>query len=163
MAGGTVVPGDRLRRPERSRLLEGPKSRLAHGGVSNASTLQSASSRAPRWPGAEPQRARAREIQRLIGRGLRAAVDLERLGERTIAIDCDILEADGGTRTASVTAGFVALALALENLRKSKDPSKKLDVRAIRDQVAAVSVGHVDGAYALDLCYAEDSHSARRP
>jgi ribonuclease PH len=95
-----------------------------------------------------PLGGRAREIQRLIGRGLRAAVDLEALGERSVVIDCDVLEADGGTRTASITAGWIALALAVGKLRLSG---------VIRDQVAAVSVGHVDGELALDLCYAEDS------
>jgi ribonuclease PH len=100
-----------------------------------------------------PLGGRAREIQRLIGRALRAAVDLERLGERSIAIDCDVLEADGGTRTASVTAGFIALALALDKLRQTG----RLARPVLRDAVAAVSVGHVDDELALDLCYAEDS------
>ncbi len=100
-----------------------------------------------------PLGGRTREIERLVGRALRAAVDLNRLGERTIAIDCDVLEADGGTRTASVTGGFVALALALASITRSG----RLKGPALRDQVAAVSVGHVDGALALDLCYAEDS------
>jgi len=100
-----------------------------------------------------PLSGRAREIQRLIGRSLRAAIDLERLGERSVHIDCDVLEADGGTRTASVTGGFIALALALAAIRKTG----RLRQPALRDQVAAVSVGHVDGNYALDLCYAEDS------
>jgi len=101
----------------------------------------------------KPLGGRAREIQRLIGRALRAAIDLERLGERTVTLDCDVLEADGGTRTASVTGGFLALALAVERLRARGE----LDARTLRDQVAAVSVGHVEGEYALDLCYAEDS------
>jgi len=100
-----------------------------------------------------PLGGRAREIQRLIGRALRAAVDLERLGERSIAIDCDVLEADGGTRTASVTAGFIALALALDKLRQTG----RLARPVLRDSIAAVSVGHVDDEFALDLCYAEDS------
>jgi ribonuclease PH len=100
-----------------------------------------------------PLGGRAREIQRLIGRALRSAIDPERLGERTVAIDCDVLEADGGTRTASVTAGFIALALALDKLRVAG----KLAHPVLRDQVAAVSVGHVDGEFALDLAYAEDS------
>jgi ribonuclease PH len=100
-----------------------------------------------------PLSGRAREIQRLIGRALRAAVDLQRLGERTIAVDCDVLEADGGTRTASVTGGWVALALALQTLRERG----VLGQPVLRDQVAAVSVGHVDGVHALDLNYAEDS------
>jgi ribonuclease PH len=100
-----------------------------------------------------PLGGRTREIQRLIGRSLRAAVDLDHVGERTIAIDADVLEADGGTRTASITGGFIALALALDDLRKAG----ALKRPALRDQIAAISVGHVDGEYALDLCYAEDS------
>lgn len=91
---------------------------------------------------------RTQEIQRLVGRALRAAVDMRKLGTRTVTIDCDVLEADGGTRTASVTGGFVALALALSKLR----------VRALREPVAATSVGLLDGSgFALDLCYIEDS------
>ena len=93
------------------------------------------------------------KIQRLIGRSLRAAVDLERLGEKSIHIDCDILEADGGTRTASVTSGFIALALACEKLTQNG----RLKQPVLRDQVAAVSAGHVAGELALDLCYVEDS------
>ncbi|HVU00229.1 MAG TPA: ribonuclease PH [Polyangiaceae bacterium] len=100
-----------------------------------------------------PLSGRSREIQRLIGRSLRAAIDLDAFGERTVTIDCDVLEADGGTRTASVTGGFIALALALATLGKNK----KLSRPALRDQVAAISVGHVDGELSLDLCYAEDS------
>lgn len=96
---------------------------------------------------------RAREIQRLIGRSLRAAIDLDRLGERSVVVDCDVLEADGGTRTAAITGGFVALALAIDKLTSTG----KLNAPVLRDQVAAVSVGHVDGEFALDLCYAEDS------
>lgn len=91
---------------------------------------------------------RTQEIQRLVGRALRAAVDMRKLGTRTITVDCDVLEADGGTRTASVTGGFVALALALA----------KVGVRALREPVAATSVGFLDGTgLALDLCYLEDS------
>ncbi|HEY4106885.1 MAG TPA: ribonuclease PH, partial [Polyangiaceae bacterium] len=101
----------------------------------------------------KPLGGRAREIQRLIGRSLRAAVDLERLGEKSIHIDCDVLEADGGTRTASVTSGFIALALACDKLTRSG----RLRKPVLRDQVAAVSAGHVAGEFALDLCYAEDS------
>jgi ribonuclease PH len=100
-----------------------------------------------------PLSGRAREIQRLVGRALRAAVHLERLGERTIALDCDVLEADGGTRTASVTAGWVALALALWKLRQRR----QLEIPVLRDQVAAVSVGHVGERLLLDLDYSEDS------
>ena len=96
---------------------------------------------------------RTQEIQRLVGRALRAAVDMQKLGTRTISIDCDVLEADGGTRTASVTGGFVALAVALAKIRASAG--------VLREPVAATSVGHLDGAgLALDLCYKEDS-SAR--
>lgn len=98
---------------------------------------------------------RTQEIQRLIGRALRAAIDLEKLGERTITIDCDILEADGGTRTAAITGGFVALALALEKLRSRG----KLNVPVLRDWVAAISVGHLEGGKALDLIYVEDSRA----
>lgn len=103
-----------------------------------------------------PLSGRSREIQRLIGRALRGALHLDRLGERSIHVDCDVLEADGGTRTASVTAGFMAVAQALWALRTRR----VLEIPALRDQVAAVSVGHVDGKLALDLNYAEDS-SAR--
>jgi ribonuclease PH len=93
---------------------------------------------------------RTQEIQRLVGRALRAAVHLERLGPRTITIDCDVLEADGGTRTASITGGFVALALALA----------KIGARVVREPVAATSVGHMgEGGLALDLCYIEDSRA----
>jgi len=100
-----------------------------------------------------PLGGRAREIQRLIGRGLRAAIDPERFGERSLVVDCDVLEADGGTRTAAITAGFIAIALAVDKLRREG----RLARPPLRDQVAAVSVGHVDDAFALDLCYAEDS------
>ncbi|MGA7121434.1 MAG: ribonuclease PH [Polyangiaceae bacterium] len=94
---------------------------------------------------------RTQEIQRLVGRALRAAVDLERLGPRTIVVDCDVLEADGGTRTASITGGFVALALALAKIG---------GLRAIRESVAATSVGGLTGlGNALDLCYVEDSRA----
>jgi ribonuclease PH len=103
-----------------------------------------------------PLGGRAREIERLIGRALRAAVDRKRLGERQIVVDCEVLEADGGTRTASVTAGFVAIALALHRLRQKR----VLEIPALRDRVAAVSVGHVDEEILLDLVYSEDS-SAR--
>ncbi|MFO0666675.1 MAG: ribonuclease PH [Polyangiaceae bacterium] len=102
----------------------------------------------------KPPSGRTQEIQRLVGRALRAAVDLDRLGERTIAIDCDILEADGGTRTASVTAGFVALAVALQRITKRGD----LKVPVLREPIAAISVGCIkNGELALDLCYQEDS------
>jgi len=97
---------------------------------------------------------RTMEIQRLIGRALRAAVDLDELGERTITLDCDVLEADGGTRTASITGGFVALALAVDALTKAN----KLGARVLRDSVAATSAGVMkDHSIVLDLCYQEDS------
>jgi ribonuclease PH len=96
---------------------------------------------------------RTQEIQRLVGRALRAAIDLDALGERTIVVDCDVLEADGGTRTASITGGFVALALALAKLQKSGH----LTVPVLRDQVAAISVGYLSDGLALDLVYVEDS------
>lgn len=92
------------------------------------------------------------EISRLIGRALRQALDLSMLGERTITIDCDVLEADGGTRTASITGAYVALALAVDKLIADR---KLFDSPLVR-QVAAVSVGIVSGEAALDLCYAED-------
>lgn len=98
---------------------------------------------------------RTQEIQRLVGRALRAAVDLEKLGERQITVDCDILEADGGTRTASITAGFVALCLALVKMEKKG----LLSNRVLREPVAAVSVGYVNEALALDLVYQEDSRA----
>jgi ribonuclease PH len=97
---------------------------------------------------------RTLEIQRLVGRALRSAVALDLLGERTIALDCDVLEADGGTRTASVTGGFVALALALHKLTKKGTLKRPV----LRELVAATSVGLLAGnALALDLCYLEDS------
>ncbi len=103
----------------------------------------------------KPLSGRAREIQRLIGRALRASIDLDQLGERTIVVDCDVLEADGGTRTASVTGGWMAVALAVGELTKKGQIGRPV----LRDQVAAVSVGHVNGQFALDLCYAEDSRA----
>jgi len=98
---------------------------------------------------------RTQEIQRLVGRALRAAVDLQKLGERQITVDCDVLEADGGTRTASITGGFVALAVALGKLRADG----KLTEPVLREPVAATSVGFLDGALALDLVYLEDSRA----
>jgi ribonuclease PH len=98
---------------------------------------------------------RTQEIQRLIGRALRAAVDLDKLGPRTITIDCDVLEADGGTRTASITGGFVALALAVAKITQQK----LLTVPVLREPVAATSAGFVNGGLALDLVYIEDSRA----
>ncbi len=98
---------------------------------------------------------RTHEIQRLIGRSLRAVTDTEKLGERTIAIDCDVIQADGGTRTASITGAFVALGLALTAMVETG----ALKTTPLRDYVAATSVGIVDGVAMLDLCYEEDSRA----
>ena len=98
---------------------------------------------------------RTMEIQRLIGRSLRAVVDMEALGERTLIIDCDVLQADGGTRTASITGGYVALALATQKMLEFG----RLKRNPLRDQVAATSVGVVAGTALLDLCYEEDSQA----
>ncbi|MBO7448067.1 ribonuclease PH [bacterium] len=98
---------------------------------------------------------RTHEIQRLVGRSLRAAVDLEALGERTIWIDCTVLQADGGTRTASVTGGFVALSLLVKDLLQKKVLKKSPIIRTI----SAISVGRVDGRSLLDLDYSEDSRA----
>ncbi len=98
---------------------------------------------------------RSAEIQRLIGRSLRAAVDLAALGDRTVTIDCDVLQGDGGTRTASVTGGFVALAIACRKLVEDG----VLEKNPIKNYVAAASAGIVEDAPLLDLCYEEDSHA----
>jgi len=98
------------------------------------------------------QGGRTMEIQRLIGRSLRAALNLEALGERTITIDCDVIQADGGTRTASITGGYVALSLAIRNLMKQR----KLRINPIHGQIASVSVGIYKGVPVLDLDYRED-------
>jgi len=98
---------------------------------------------------------RTNEIQRLIGRSLRAVVDFTALGERTITLDCDVIQADGGTRTASITAAFVALVLALEKLVQAG----KLAKLPLLDWLAAVSVGKVGDTLLADLCYAEDSRA----
>lgn len=98
---------------------------------------------------------RTHEIQRLIGRSLRAVTDLEKLGERSVLLDCDVIQADGGTRTASITGAFVALGIALEKLVQAGT----LPALPLRDSVAAVSVGIVDGYPLLDLSYEEDSRA----
>jgi len=98
---------------------------------------------------------RTQEIQRLIGRSLRSVTNLPGLGERTIWVDCDVIQADGGTRTASITGAFVALALALETLR-SRDVLRSIP---LNDSVAAISVGIVDGEALLDLAYEDDSRA----
>ncbi|MCB2427618.1 ribonuclease PH [Methylophaga pinxianii] len=117
----------------------------------------------PRSTGTRMQRESARgkqggrtmEIQRLIGRSLRAAIDLKALGERTITIDCDVIQADGGTRTASITGAFVALHDAVEHLIKTR----KIKKSPLHGQVASVSVGIHNGTAVLDLDYAEDSNA----
>jgi len=101
------------------------------------------------------QGGRTQEIQRLIGRSLRAVVDLSALGEHTITIDCDVIQADGGTRTASITGGFVALADAIRHLREQR----KIKRNPLHGQVASVSVGIYQGLPVLDLDYIEDSNA----
>ncbi len=99
------------------------------------------------------QGGRTLEIQRLIGRSLRAAMNLEALGERTVTVDCDVIQADGGTRTASITGGYVAVALAVEKLLKAR----KIKKDPLHGQIASVSVGIYQGVPVLDLDYKEDS------
>src|SRR5574342_514734 len=109
--------------------------------------------RTPREAARGKQTGRTQEIQRLIGRSLRAVMDLEKFGERTAWMDCDVIQADGGTRTASITGSFIALALGLERL-VAAGILKKLP---LRDTIAATSVGIVGGELLLDLNYEEDS------
>ena len=111
--------------------------------------------RSPREAARGKQTGRSQEIQRLIGRSLRAAMDLSALGERTVTIDCDVLQADGGTRTASITGAFVALADACSGLQARR----LMSASPLHGQVAAVSVGIVRGVPMLDLDYAEDSEA----
>ena len=101
-------------------------------------------------------RGRTQEIQRLIGRSLRAAVDMDALGKRTLTVDCDVLQADGGTRTAAITGAYVALSQALMTLRERGD----LKTLPLDTAMAAVSVGIVDDEIMLDLCYEEDSRAS---
>lgn len=114
---------------------------------------RSTHTRTPRETGGP--RARTQEIKRFIGRTLRAVCDLERLGERQVIVDCDVLQADGGTRTAALTGGFVALALAFERLRRRGD----ISLSPVIEPVAAVSVGRVGDELLVDLCYEEDSRA----
>jgi ribonuclease PH len=111
--------------------------------------------RTPREVTRGRQGGRTMEIQRLIGRSLRAVADLEKLGERTVWIDCDVIRADGGTRTASITGALVALGLALQKLVEGKSVPRL----ALKDYIAAISVGIVGGEVLLDLDYAEDSNA----
>ncbi|AUH49700.1 ribonuclease PH [Chromobacterium sp. ATCC 53434] len=114
---------------------------------------RSTGSRMRREAASGKQSGRTQEIQRLIGRSLRAVTDLAKLGERQIVIDCDVIQADGGTRTASITGAYVALADAIQGLMAAG----KLNASPLRDQVAAVSVGVYQGMPVLDLDYPEDS------
>lgn len=116
---------------------------------------RSTSSRNAREAARGKQGGRTVEIQRLIGRSLRAALDLNKLGENTITLDCDVLQADGGTRTASITGAFVALKDAIEVLKKDKNGAMKAN--PLKQAIAAVSVGMYEGEAVLDLDYAEDS------
>jgi ribonuclease PH len=114
---------------------------------------RSTASRSPREVAKGRQSGRTLEIQRLIGRSLRTVVDLQALGERSVIVDCDVIQADGGTRTASITGAYIALVLALRKLVQYGSLKKM----PVREQVAATSVGIVRGAPMLDLCYEEDS------
>jgi ribonuclease PH len=114
---------------------------------------RSTATRTPREVNKGRQSGRTLEIQRLIGRSLRAVVDLEALGERSLIVDCDVLQADGGTRTASINGAFLALAMAIRQLVNFQ----QIKTNPIRDHVAAISVGIVDGVPMLDLCYEEDA------
>ncbi len=111
--------------------------------------------RSPREAARGKQSGRTMEISRLIGRSLRAVTDLDALGERTVTLDCDVLQADGGTRTASISGAYVALALAMQRILATK----KLKKNPLHGQVAAVSVGIYRGVAVLDLDYAEDSQA----
>ncbi|MCC6546621.1 ribonuclease PH [Candidatus Sumerlaeota bacterium] len=116
---------------------------------------RSAKQRIQRDSGRSGANGRSVEIQRLIGRALRSVVNLSAFGERTILLDCDVIESDGGTRTASITGSFIALALAIERLREDQQIGK--EARILKDYLAAVSVGIVEGNPVLDLNYLEDS------
>ena len=114
---------------------------------------RSTTTRMPRESSTGKVGGRTHEIKRLIGRSLRAVTDMKSLGERTVWIDCDVIEADGGTRTASITGAYVALCLALERIRKDG----RVPALPVKDYLAAISVGIVGGENFLDLCYTEDS------
>jgi ribonuclease PH len=116
---------------------------------------RSTHTRSPREAAKGKQSGRTQEIQRLIGRSLRAVTDLKALGERTVTIDCDVLQADGGTRTASITGGYLALTEACERLVARR----AIAASPIHGQIAAISVGICSGVPVLDLDYAEDSQA----
>ena len=131
------------------------KSPARHGWVkAEYAMLPGSTSQRTQREGLRPK-GRTQEITRLIGRCLRSAVDLDQLGQRQIIVDCDVLQADGGTRTASITGGFVALAMAIQQLRKKG----VVPAGTLRRAVAAVSVGLVDGKAVLDLDYGLDSNA----
>jgi len=111
------------------------------------------------WPKIGHTDSRGTEIQRLIGRSLRAAIDISKIGHRTIAIDCQVLQADGGTRTASICAAYVALADAIAKLPRDSTDAGFAPDKALIDQLAAVSVGIIDGEIRLDLDYSDDSRA----
>lgn len=113
------------------------------------------SKRTPREVSKGRPSGRTHEIQRLVGRSLRSVIDFTALGERTVILDCDVLQADGGTRTAAITGAFVAMALALQQMVQFK----AIKAMPLRDYVAATSVGLVGGVPMLDLCYEEDSRA----
>mgnify|MGYP001184265330 CR=1 FL=1 len=114
---------------------------------------RSTNSRMDRESAKGKQSGRTQEIQRLIGRSLRSIIDLKALGERQIKVDCDVIQADGGTRTASISGGFVALYIAIEELKKNYNLTKPI----VKNYIGAVSTGIVDGKPLLDLDYHEDS------
>lgn len=126
---------------------------LSHGWVTAEYSMlpRAGKQRTPRQRGAGG--GRSQEISRLVGRSLRGVVDLEKLGKRTIVLDCDVIKADGGTRTASVNGSFIALCLALKKLVKEK----VIDSMPLKDYIGAVSVGISKGKKVLDLCAAEDN------
>jgi ribonuclease PH len=148
--GDTLVLCTVSETPGVPRFLEGRGS-----GWITAEYAMLPGSTAPRSEREAARGGRSQEIQRLVGRSLRAAADLAALGERTLTVDCDVLQADGGTRCASITGGFTALAIATRRLRARGDLARD----PLRDAVAAVSVGIVDGEIRLDLPYAEDSRA----
>jgi ribonuclease PH len=148
--GDTLVLCTVSETPGVPRFLEGRGS-----GWITAEYAMLPGSTAPRAEREAARGGRSQEIQRLVGRSLRAAADLAALGERTLTVDCDVLQADGGTRCASITGGFAALAIATRRLQARGDLARD----PLRDAVAAVSVGIVDGEIRLDLPYAEDSRA----
>jgi ribonuclease PH len=171
----TVTP-DYLRFAEGSCLIEWGKNKVLCAATVEPSVPSWLSGRGSGWvtaeysmlPRSSKQRvmrdaarskpnARSIEIQRIIGRSLRAAVDLKAFGERMITVDCDVIEADGGTRTASITGGFIALGLAIMKLREAGQIARNATI--LRDYVAAVSVGIVEGKCVTDLNYLEDSQA----